>query len=331
MTRHAKSLLEVVLSPVHIVTTLAVRGRNKFGWPLLGHTLLRHPRPAVIKKSRIHPTDASILLCAFKEQLAMDVQIVDIREHDAKIDISDMFSTSRPHVHMDTFVSFMGICQTSPYPLKLIRTRNGNDNVYALSKLYAMLAILPKQDIAERLGKRSQNTYWMLHSIGFLEIAMATAFQMGYRDLRMNQDFLDSCDFTETHDLGKTRMFLCQAVGMESIAALVYSTHVDHLLWGGVYNEAHFVKVLRTCNRMAAQCTQDFFLMADEFRLWQSLCARVACIKILRLEGKHRQLNPALKQELTRVLGVDKWLTHEGNIHQYEKMVTIFNDCKTRI
>jgi hypothetical protein len=100
---------------------------------------------------------------------------------------------------------------------------------------------------------------------------------------------------------------------------------VDHLLWSGVYHEVNFVKVLDKCNRMAANCTLDFFLKTHQFRLCQSLYAYVACIEILKLEGLRRDLDLVLNEKLQRVLGIDMWLSHEANACQYKRFVLRFN------
>jgi hypothetical protein len=236
----ASSKMNTRTTKLHTISidspTLEATRKRKHEWPLLGNTYALHPLPMAYR-SRNNPSyfnDSSSALNAFRQQLAMDIQIVDIRVHDASIDIADMFVAQRPPVDMGAFIAFLCQCQASLDPLKLLTTCTATDAVYALSKLYAMLAIISKPDIAKRLTKKSRNYYWVQHSIHFLDIAMTTAFQIAYRDLRMQEEFIESCNFDEIHYLGDTRMFLSQAAGMESVAGLVYSTHVDHLLWGGV-------------------------------------------------------------------------------------------------
>jgi hypothetical protein len=200
------------------------------------------------------------------------------------------------------------------------------EQVYTFSTLYAVLAMMPKDEIAVRCKDKSMNQYWVQHCIGFWEIAIATTFQVTYRAKHMHEDFMRSCKKKDMHYLAQTKMFLCDTILTTSVVGLIYSIHVDHLLWSGVYPTVHIATVLDTFNLMAAHCTRDFSLSSkDTFDLWQSLCAHVACIEILRLEGKHRDLDHTLMEELKRVLGIDKWLAEQANALQHEQLVALYN------
>jgi hypothetical protein len=304
---------------------LPVSHKRHRGWPFLGNTDPEPPPPIGTSVCQGHTN-------AFREQLAMDVQIVEIRQYDAHIAVVEVTSESTPRAAMDIFIKFMGECQESLNPLLLIPKCDCDADVHVVSKLYATLATIPKQDIELMLTNESRREFGLkhsknsitMHSIGFLEIAMAAVFQVSYRDICMDYSFRASCSYDEQEYVGAVKMFLCNTIATRSVGDHICSIQVNHLLWGGEYPAVYVEEVLYTCNRMAASCTQDFSLQKDAFDLWQSLCAHVACIEILRLEGMGRDLDRTLTDELTRVLGVEKWLSIETNVDTYEKIVALF-------
>jgi hypothetical protein len=213
--------------------------------------------PPVHVSSQKDRKDGDHVLCAFRQQLAIDVQIVHVPSHNPSIDIADIFSNSMS-TDMRAFATMIAEGRKSPDALQLIGACTLDEQVYTLSTLYAVLAVMSKDEIAVRFADKNPNKYWVQHGIGFWEIAMATTFQVTYRAQDMHQEFRWSCNEKDMHYVGGTKLFLCNSVLTTSVAGLIYSVHVDHLLWGGVYPTAHIVTVVDACNLMAAHCTRDF-------------------------------------------------------------------------
>jgi hypothetical protein len=295
------------------------------GWAFLGNTDPTTPPPMGTTNCEQLTTDTQI---AFREQLTMDTQIVEIRQYNAHIDVTTP-TESTPDVAMHIFIRFMEGCQEALNPLQLIPRCNSDAAVHVVSKLYATLATIPKHEIESMLTTESRREFRLedsptMHSIGFLEIVMAAVFQVAFRDIRMDEIFRSKCNAEHQQYIGAVKMFLCNTIGTQSVSDHICSIQVHHLLWGGEYPAMHVTEVLKTCNRMAACCTRDFALRKDAFDIWQSLCAHVACMEILRLEGMGRDLDHTLIEELKIVLGVDKWLGIETNVDTYEKIVALF-------
>jgi hypothetical protein len=242
-----ESSFDISSPPVH---------KKRRGWSLIGNTEPT-PMPPVHVSSQKDRKDGDHVLCAFRQQLAIDVQIVDVPSHNPSIDIADIFSNSMS-TDMRAFATMIAEGRKSPDALQLIDECTLEEQIYTLSTLYAVLAVMSKDEIAARFADKNSNSYWVRHGIGFWEIAMATTFQVTYRAQDMHEEFRRNCRPKDMDYVGGTKLFLCNSVLTTSVVGLIYSVHVDHLLWGGVYPAAHIVTVVDAFNLMAAHCTRDF-------------------------------------------------------------------------
>jgi hypothetical protein len=266
--------------------------------------------------------DTDPTLRARREQLAMDAGIAYVPSYNSSIVLGDYFGKC-VSVDMRKFTAMIPKECEAANTLQLIAGCCLKEKLYTINTVYATLARMPKHEIATMADHKARTKYWVKKKIGLWEVAMGTMFQVTYRDVPM--DFRGICESEDRDFVSMTKLSLCKFVNMPSVVGLIHSTLVDHLLWKCTYPVIHILTVVNVFNYLATICTEDFSSSPKEtFLLWQSLCAYVACVEILKLQGTRRDLDKDLMTKLKGALGIDKWLAEGANVIRYEELVTMY-------
>ena len=110
----------------------------------------------------------------------------------------------------------------------------------------------------------------------------------------------------------------------ESIAALMYSVHVDNVLWGCEYPEVCIMEAITQSNRLLKRISYDFVGDVPLFVLYQSLVAYLACKQVRRQQHlDNHQL------ELQRVLRIDLWMESNGYRQDFALLKHHWDLCET--
>jgi hypothetical protein len=280
--------------------------------------------------AKVDSKDTDPTLRARREQLAMDAGIAYVPSYNPSIVIRNYFGGTFDSENMRKFTAMIPKECEAANTLQLIAGCCLKEKLYTINTVYATLARMPKHEIATMADHKARTKYWVKKKIGLWEVAMGTMFQVTYRDVPM--DFRGICESEDRDFVSMTKLSLCKFVNMPSVVGLIHSTLVDHLLWKCTYPVIHISTVVNVFNYLAKVCTEDFSSSPKEtFLLWQSLCAYVACVEILKLQGTGRHLNQDLMVELRRVLGIDEWLAVGVNATRCEELFTVYTRASNKM
>lgn len=175
-----------------------------------------------------------------------------------------------------------------------------------MSVLFALLGTVPKGEIAHFIGDES---------LDFRLVAMACCFQSYFSSRALSRAFVEMQDSVGDQLMTTVQLFVCCNTSIASVASIIYSSHVDSVLWRCEYPKKEIADCIYTCNKLAAMCQYDFEGERDLFALWQSLNTYLSCIQIRKQQGI--ELNAI---ELQQMLGIDAWLLEETNNASFKRV-----------